>query len=360
MSERLETRRLVIVAATPELLDAELADPSRLGERLGALVPPGWPPGEYDADAARHFRERLVEGGEAARGWYGWYAITRGDAVEPPTLVGSVGTFGPPSAEGVVEICYSVVESARGRGFATEMAHALAARSLAVPGVTTVVAETLEDNLASQRVLLRCGFRAAGEGRTRAHRRWSVDASRLRDAGVPRRAAVLVPLVRDADGAWRLVVVRRAAGGIHGGQLAFPGGSAAEADATLLATALREAEEEIGLSPDAVRVLAELPPVDTRVSHFVITPFLAIVTRPAAWRLDPREIDEVLEPGVAALLAPGARAFATDLLPAGWTPRSLPFYAIGPHRLWGASERILHPLLERVRAGEWPEMAPPA
>jgi len=359
MSDRLRTRRLVLVAATPELLDLELSGAAALGDALGAVVPPGWPPGEYDADAARFFRARLLEGGDAARGWYGWYAIARAGRAEPATLVGSVGTFGPPSAHGSVEIGYSVVASARGRGFATEMAHAIAARALGSPAVRDVVAETLADNVASQRVLVRCGFRPIGEGRTRAHVRWRVDAATLLDAGAPRRAAVLVPLVRDDAGAWRLVVVRRAAGGVHGGQLAFPGGSAAERDASSLATALREAEEEIGLSADAVRVLAELPEVDTRVSHYVIAPHLAIVTRRVPWRRDPREIEEVLEPALDALLEPNARAFADDLLPAGWAPLALPYYAVGPHRLWGASERILHPLLERVRAGEWPELSPP-
>lgn len=358
MSERLETRRLVLVAATPELLETELGDAAALGAALGAVVPPGWPPGEYDADAARFFRERLLEGGDAARGWYGWYAIARAGRAEPATLVGSVGTFGPPSADGTVEIGYSVVESARGRGFATEMAHAITARALASPTVRTVVAETLEDNAASQHVLLRCGFRAIGEGRTRAHVRWCVEEATLRDAGAPRRAAVLVPFVRDAAGTWRLVVVRRASVGIHGGQLAFPGGSCDVADASSLATALRESDEEIGLPADAVRVLAELPEVDTRVSHYVIAPHLAIVTRRVPWRCDPREIEEVLEPALDELLAPGARAFADDLLPAHWASLALPYYAVGPHRLWGASERILHPLLERVRAGEWPELVP--
>jgi len=172
----------------------------------------------------------------------------------------------------------------------------------------------------------------------------------------PREAAVLVPLVRDAASAWRIVVVHRSPGGIHGGQLAFPGGSRAEGDASLADTARRESREEIGLAESGVRVLAELPAVETRVSNFVIAPFLAIVERPAAWRADPREIAAVLEPSLAELLAPGAREFADDLLPAGWPPRRLPFYRVGPHRLWGASERILHPLLARIASGEWPEV----
>jgi 8-oxo-dGTP pyrophosphatase MutT (NUDIX family) len=175
-------------------------------------------------------------------------------------------------------------------------------------------------------------------------------------SGAPRESAVLVPLHRGADGTWRLVVVRRSDGGVHGGQLAFPGGAACDADGSLAETALREAEEEIGLPRDGVRLLAELPAVETRVSNFRITPYLAVVTPPAAWAPDPREIAEVLEVRLAKLLEPGARDFAPDLLPAAAGEVRLPFYSVGPHRLWGASERILNGLLARVAAGEWPEL----
>lgn len=170
-----------------------------------------------------------------------------------------------------------------------------------------------------------------------------------------REAAVLVPLWRDPASGWRLVIVRRSEFGVHSGQLAFPGGARDAHDASLQATALREAHEEIGLPPEAARVLAELPGVETRVSSFVITPYLAVIERPSAWRPDPREIAEVLEPELATFLAPNARAHAHDLLPAGWEAVRLPYYPVGAHRLWGASERILHPLLARIVAGEWAE-----
>ncbi len=170
-----------------------------------------------------------------------------------------------------------------------------------------------------------------------------------------REAAVLVPLWRDAAGAWRLVIVRRSEFGVHSGQLAFPGGARDARDASLQATALREAHEEIGLPPQAARVIAELPGVETRVSSFVIAPFLAVIDRPSEWRPDAREIAEVLEPELASFLAPEARGHAHDLLPPGWEAVRLPYYPVGPHRLWGASERILHPLLARIAAGEWEE-----
>ncbi len=353
----LRTHRLDLVAATPAHLEAEIADYAALGRLLGVRVPPGWPPGQYDRDAMRFFRERLLALGDPGAGWFGWYAIARAEGDEDaPTLVGACGYLGPPDAEGGVEIGYSVVEESRGRGYAGEIARAMAAHALSIPGVRHVDAEADAGNEPSNRVLARCGFRVIGDGRDPGHRRWRVE--RLPPEVEPRDAAVLVPLHRDAGGAWRLVVVRRSEHGIHGGQLAFPGGTRAPADATLFDTALREAGEEIGLPAASVRLVAPLPPVETRVSSFRIAPFLAAIERPAAWRPDPREIAEVLEPPLAELLAPGSRRFATDLMPAAYGSLRLPFYPVGPYRLWGASERILTPLLARLRGGEWAGFGP--
>ncbi len=171
-----------------------------------------------------------------------------------------------------------------------------------------------------------------------------------------RASAVLVPLWRDADGAWRLVVVRRTEGGAHSGQLAFPGGVCEPRDGSTIETALREAEEEIGLLRSSVTTLAELPPVGTHTTGFLIAPVLARIERPSEWRLASAEVAEVFEPPIDPWFEPDARHFADDLAPPPWAGIPLPYYAIGAHRLWGASERILTPLLARIRDGEWPDL----
>lgn len=350
----IETPRLVLVPASVAALEAELGGRDALAAHLGAEVPGTWPPGEHDEGAVRFFLGRLREQGVGESPWWAWYAIERDPGGAPARLAGSAGFMGPPR-DGEVEVGCSLVEDARGRGLATEMVHALAARAFGEPGVGAIVAEAREDNAPSNGVLVRCGFEPAGPGREPGLRRWRLPATPAA-APAPREAAVLVPLWRDARGAWRLVVVRRTEHGIHGGQLAFPGGSRTAGDASLEATALREAFEETGLAPASVRLLAGLPRVETRVSNFVIAPFLAVVERPRAWEPEPREIAEVLEPALATLLAPGARAHADDLMPAGRPALRLPYYAIGAHRLWGASERILTPLLARIARDEWPEL----
>ena len=157
------TARLELIAATLDLIEAELAGPDALGALLGVPVPPSWPPGEYDREALEFFTARLLAEGPAALGWYNWYAITIGADGRRQALVAGAGYLGPP-ADGIVELGYSVVPEARGRGFATEMVQALALRALSVDGVRKVIAHTLESNMTSQGVLQRSGFMRAGPG----------------------------------------------------------------------------------------------------------------------------------------------------------------------------------------------------
>ena len=167
------------------------------------------------------------------------------------------------------------------------------------------------------------------------------------------QAAVLVPVFRDAEGDLRLVLVRRGEGGLHGGQLAFPGGKPDPRDASLLATALREAHEEVGLEPSSVEVLATLGAIETRVSGFRVTPFLARIVPPPRWRPAEHEIAEVLEIRAADLARPEAHGESLERFPDLPEPVRIAFYRVGSHRLWGATYRILCPLLPRLLAGEW-------
>lgn len=164
MNEILRTSRLDLIAATLSHVEAELDAPSRLGSLLGAEVPEGWPPGEYDHDAQEFFRECLERGGDGVVGWYGWYAIRRAEAASPARLVGAGGFLGPPAPEGEVEIGYSLLPQARGQGLATELVRALLEWALTHPEIQRVVAHTAEGNEASAAVLTRAGFSPAGPG----------------------------------------------------------------------------------------------------------------------------------------------------------------------------------------------------
>jgi [ribosomal protein S5]-alanine N-acetyltransferase len=159
----LGTPRLELVAATVAHLDAELESAVELGRLLGAEVPDGWPPGEYDRPAIEFFRARLAEAPEAL-GWYTWYAVLLRPHAEHPKLVGAGGFFGPPGPDGIVELGYSIVPAFRSRGLATELVNALVTRSFSYPEVARLIAHTREDNAASVRVLERVGFLLLGPG----------------------------------------------------------------------------------------------------------------------------------------------------------------------------------------------------
>jgi 8-oxo-dGTP pyrophosphatase MutT (NUDIX family) len=171
---------------------------------------------------------------------------------------------------------------------------------------------------------------------------------------IMREAAVLVPVYRAQDGELVVVLVRRGAGGAHGGQLALPGGQRDPGDVDLAATALREAEEEIGLAGDRVELLAALPVVETQTTGFRIAPFLARLAVPTPWRPQEREIAEVVELRVADLARPEVKAEEVRDFPTWPAPRRIRLWRVGRHEVWGVTYRILEPLVPRLLAGEWP------
>lgn len=148
----LTTPRLRLVAATPALIDAELAGPDALGSTLAAAVPDDWPPEHHDPELLVFMRDAIQQPGAA--GWWLRYLVLT--AARPPTLVGTAGYQGPP-VDRAVEIGYSVVPSWRRHGIATEACRALVDTAWQ-RGVDVVVAHTLPHLHPSIGVLRKLGF----------------------------------------------------------------------------------------------------------------------------------------------------------------------------------------------------------
>jgi 8-oxo-dGTP pyrophosphatase MutT (NUDIX family) len=166
-------------------------------------------------------------------------------------------------------------------------------------------------------------------------------------------AAVLAPVYRDENGVLRLVLIVRTDRGHHGGQLAFPGGRADPGDADLVATALREAHEEIGLDPAEVRVIAELPAVRSGPTNFEVHAFLGRIPAGVAFRANANEVVEILTPSVAELWDPAVRRerlFTSARWPEGLLVDGIP---VGNRVLWGMTLRVLDDLVPRLLGGEW-------
>ena len=157
-------------------------------------------------------------------------------------------------------------------------------------------------------------------------------------------AAVLVPLYLRDGGLVGVFTERRADLSHHAGEISFPGGRQDHPDEDLRETALREAEEEIGLSPDAVELVGALPPTGTFVTGYKIHPFVGMIEPGHAWIRQEAEVEEVLELPLRAL----RDGYESKRLIRKGPPIKTPTYTVDGHLVWGATARIVESLLSRL------------
>jgi 8-oxo-dGTP pyrophosphatase MutT (NUDIX family) len=166
-------------------------------------------------------------------------------------------------------------------------------------------------------------------------------------------AAIVIPIYRALDGELHIVMILRKPGGVHGDQVAFPGGKFDPDDETMLDTALREVREELGLIVDRADVLAELPMTQTRTTGYRVFPYVARISLPERWQIAEREIAEIIDVKLSDLTRPDAHNKMIGRFSTWEKAERVSFYRIGRHRLWGLSYRILQPVIPRLVAGEW-------
>lgn len=160
-----------------------------------------------------------------------------------------------------------------------------------------------------------------------------------------RPAGVLVPIELQA-GVPHVILTKRASHlKHHPGQIAFPGGKQDKGDADVIAAALREAHEEIGLPPDNVAVLGTLPTHET-VTSFTVTPVLGHVRDRFSILAEPGEVDEIFSVPLLHVTDPARFSIQSRL----WMGKPRFYYTVpyGPYYIWGATARILRGLAERM------------
>jgi 8-oxo-dGTP pyrophosphatase MutT (NUDIX family) len=157
-------------------------------------------------------------------------------------------------------------------------------------------------------------------------------------------AAVLVPLYLDGGELHAVFTKRREDMRRHAGEISFPGGRYDEGEPDLRATALREAQEEIGLPPDAVEIVGALQPTPTIATGYAVYPFVGLIEPGRTWTPSAREVAEVLELSLRDL----REGYARRRLVRRGVPIRTDTYEVGENLIWGATARILADLFDRI------------
>ncbi len=156
-------------------------------------------------------------------------------------------------------------------------------------------------------------------------------------------AAVLIPIQERADGDYIVLTKRGDNMPTHKGQIAFPGGRVHAGDTDLVATALRESHEEIGVVPEHVRVLGRLDEF-TAGYGIVVTPVVGVIPPQYDFLLDRAETSAVASVPIRSLMEPGTYVRNAHLSPGGHP--SYHFYMNNGWDIWGVTARILVQFLE--------------
>ena len=163
----------------------------------------------------------------------------------------------------------------------------------------------------------------------------------------PRQAGVLLLLYPIHGVLYLALTVRTTDLNHHSGQVSLPGGGWEEGDASLQETALREAREEIGIVTDGLELLGSLTPLYVPPSNNIVHPFVAYTPQRPTFHPDPKEVAELLEVPLRLLMDPATRREE------GWTwrgaPLHVPFYAVGKHKVWGATAIVLAEFLALLK-----------
>jgi 8-oxo-dGTP pyrophosphatase MutT (NUDIX family) len=163
-----------------------------------------------------------------------------------------------------------------------------------------------------------------------------------------RPAAALLLLFPAVSQAHVLLTVRSSQLPSHAGQVSMPGGAVEEGE-SLEQAALREASEETGVDPAAVRVLGRLTPLHIPVSGFVLNTVVGVTDARPMFRLADTEVDQILEPSLDDLLDPAAVRRIPRL--GDGLFQNVPYYVVGGMQVWGATAMVFAEFLDLVRRG---------
>jgi 8-oxo-dGTP pyrophosphatase MutT (NUDIX family) len=159
--------------------------------------------------------------------------------------------------------------------------------------------------------------------------------------------AGVLPLLYPREGELHLSFIRRTSSVLHHkDQIGFPGGQVEKGE-TYERAALREAEEELGIPAERVKILGALTPLYIPPSNYCIYPFVGLISEPPAFKPFPEEVAEIIEIPLSRLMDQSIVRRETWMLDRG--PVEVPFYALGSHKIWGATAMVLAEFLELLK-----------
>jgi 8-oxo-dGTP pyrophosphatase MutT (NUDIX family) len=166
------------------------------------------------------------------------------------------------------------------------------------------------------------------------------------------RIACVLALLYPKNDDWSIVLIERMSSknknDRHSGQISFPGGGYEDSDNSLAKTALREAEEEIGVFSKDISIIGQLSDMYIPVSNFLVHPFVAYMDYPPNFIPQPSEVKDILEIPIPKLLDPSTIQFTDLKISEGFTLNKVPYYSLNGHIVWGATAMMLSEFLEVV------------
>ncbi|GAB4496191.1 MAG: CoA pyrophosphatase [Saprospiraceae bacterium] len=176
---------------------------------------------------------------------------------------------------------------------------------------------------------------------------------RLNPATPPEaKVACVLNLLHRQEGEWRTLLIQRTTNprDRHSGQVSFPGGRYEESDGELVNVALREAHEEVGVSPLEVEVLGRLTELYIPVSNFVVHPFVGVLLGRSEFVPQPGEVEAILTPSLSIFSQPENRKMTNLTVGQGVVLKDVPYFEVEGRKVWGATAMIMSEFLELMPA----------
>ena len=166
----------------------------------------------------------------------------------------------------------------------------------------------------------------------------------VRPNEMPRQSAVLISIYPNNNRAETILIKRPVYNGVHSGQVAFPGGKVEPFDKDLVDTALREAEEEVGINPSLVTVIGQLTPLFIPVSNIWVQPVVGLLAHKPKLSLSLQEVEYTIHAKLCDLKQVENHSVKTIAINS--IPISAPYYKVDKEQIWGATAMIISELLE--------------